>query len=40
VSEISLSMHDLCIEQMMDLRAVHMGMKRGNELLDELDHIA
>ncbi|CAF3640324.1 unnamed protein product [Rotaria sp. Silwood1] len=40
VTEISLSMHDLCIGQMMDLRAAHMGMERKNELLDELDHIA
>ncbi|CAF4315433.1 unnamed protein product, partial [Rotaria sp. Silwood2] len=40
VSEISLSMHDLCIGQMMDLRAAHMGMEEGNELLEELDHIA
>ncbi|CAF4231921.1 unnamed protein product [Rotaria sp. Silwood2] len=40
VSEISLSMHDLCIGQMMDLRAAHMGMEKGNELLEELDHIA
>ncbi|CAF4248226.1 unnamed protein product [Rotaria sp. Silwood2] len=40
INEISLSMHDLCIGQMMDLRAAHMGMEKENELLDELDHIA
>jgi geranylgeranyl pyrophosphate synthase len=40
VSEISLSMHDLCVGQMMDLRAAHLGIEKGNEQLDELDHIA
>ncbi|CAF1227299.1 unnamed protein product [Rotaria sordida] len=40
VDEISLSMHDLCIGQMMDLRAAHMGIEKENELVDELDHIA
>jgi geranylgeranyl pyrophosphate synthase len=40
VSEISLSMHDLCIGQMMDLRAAHMGIEQGNGQLDELDRIA
>ncbi|CAF3183594.1 unnamed protein product [Rotaria sp. Silwood2] len=40
VSEISLSMHDLCIGQMMDLCAAHMGIEKGTELLEELDHIA
>ena len=40
VSEISLSMHDLCIGQMMDLRAAHMGMEQGDGRLDELDRIA
>ncbi|UJR14000.1 hypothetical protein I4U23_001000 [Adineta vaga] len=40
VSEISLSMHDLCIGQMMDLRAAHMGIEKGDEQVDELDRIA
>jgi geranylgeranyl pyrophosphate synthase len=40
VSEISLSMHDLCIGQMMDLRAARMGIEQGNGQLDELDRIA
>jgi geranylgeranyl pyrophosphate synthase len=40
VSEISLSMHDLCIGQMMDLRAAHLGIEEGTGQLDELDSIA
>lgn len=40
VSEISLSMHDLCIGQMMDLRAAHMGIEKGDGQLNELDRIA
>jgi geranylgeranyl pyrophosphate synthase len=40
VGEISLSMHDLCVGQMMDLRAAHMGMEKGDEQLEELDRIA
>jgi geranylgeranyl pyrophosphate synthase len=40
VNEISLSMHDLCVGQMMDLRAAHMGIGPGNGQLDELDRIA
>jgi geranylgeranyl pyrophosphate synthase len=40
VGEISLSMHDLCIGQMMDLRAAHMGIEQGNGQIDELDRIA
>ncbi len=40
VSEISLSMHELCIGQMMDLRAAHMGIEEGNGQLDELDRMA
>jgi len=39
VGEISFSMHDLCIGQMMDLRAAHMGAEEGNQL-EELDRIA
>ncbi|CAF3820240.1 unnamed protein product [Rotaria sp. Silwood1] len=40
VGEISSSMNGLCIEQMMDLRARHMGIRKEVEQLDELDHIA
>lgn len=40
VGEISLSMHDLCIGQMMDLRAAHMGMEKGDQQVNELDRIA
>lgn len=40
VCEISLSMHGLCIGQMMDLRAAHMGMEENNGQVDELDRIA
>ena len=40
VCEIARSMHGLCIGQMMDLRAAHMGMEKGDGQLDELDRIA
>ncbi|CAF3687171.1 unnamed protein product [Adineta steineri] len=40
ISEISLSMHDLCVGQMMDLRAAHMGLDSNEEQVDELDRIA
>lgn len=40
VCEIALSMHDLCVGQMMDLRAAHMGMEKGTGQVDELDRIA
>ncbi|CAM4793168.1 unnamed protein product [Rotaria magnacalcarata] len=40
VSEISLSMHDLCIGQMMDLRAAHVSTEKENGQLDELDRVA
>lgn len=40
VCEIALSMHGLCIGQMMDLRAAHMGMENDGGQIDELDRIA
>lgn len=40
VGEIALSMHDLCIGQMMDLRAAHIGINKKHGQLDELDQIA
>ena len=40
VNEISLLMHDLCVGQMMDLRAARVGIERDNRQLDKLDRIA
>jgi geranylgeranyl pyrophosphate synthase len=40
VTEISLLMHDLCIGQMMDLRAARVGIAQDNHQLDKLDQIA
>lgn len=40
IREISASMHDLCIGQMMDLRAARMGIEIGSNQLNELDRIA
>jgi geranylgeranyl pyrophosphate synthase len=40
VSEISLLMHDLCIGQMMDLRAARIGIIQDNHQIDKLDQIA
>lgn len=40
ITEISFSMHDLCIGQMMDLRAARMGLLNNIEVVDELDRIA
>ena len=40
IGEISVSMHDLCIGQMMDLRAARIGLAQGADQLDELDRIA
>ncbi|CAF2775338.1 unnamed protein product [Rotaria sp. Silwood2] len=40
VGEISLLMHDLCIGQMMDLRAARVGIGQDNRELDKLDRIA
>ena len=40
VNEISLLMHDLCVGQMMDLRAARVGIERDNQQLDKLDRIA
>jgi geranylgeranyl pyrophosphate synthase len=40
VSEISLLMHDLCIGQMMDLRAARIGYIEDNQQIDKLDQIA
>ncbi|CAF1487444.1 unnamed protein product [Rotaria sp. Silwood1] len=40
VDEISLLMHDLCIGQMMDLRAARIGIGEDNRELDKLDRIA
>jgi geranylgeranyl pyrophosphate synthase len=40
VAEISLLMHDLCIGQMMDLRAARVGITHNNQQLDKLDQIA
>ncbi|CAF4596060.1 unnamed protein product, partial [Rotaria magnacalcarata] len=33
-------MHDLCIGQMMDLRAAHVSTEKENGQLDELDRVA
>lgn len=40
ITEISLSMHDLCIGQMMDLRAAHLGVEESTRRIEELDRIA
>ncbi|CAF3904709.1 unnamed protein product [Rotaria sp. Silwood2] len=40
VSEISMLMHDLCIGQMMDLRAARVGIEQENRVLDKIDRIA
>ncbi|CAM4921997.1 unnamed protein product [Rotaria socialis] len=40
VDEISLLMHDLCIGQMMDLRAARVGIEEDNKKIDKLDRIA
>lgn len=40
IGEISVSMHDLCIGQMMDLRAARMGIEQGENQLKDLDRIA
>ena len=40
IGEISASMHDLCIGQMMDLRAARAGIAEGVDPLEELDRIA
>ncbi|CAF3802289.1 unnamed protein product [Rotaria sordida] len=40
VSEISMLMHDLCIGQMMDLRAARVGIGQDNRQIDKLDRIA
>lgn len=40
IGETSASMHDLCIGQMMDLRAARAGITEGVDPLDELDRIA
>ena len=40
VNEIPLSMHDSCVEQMMDLRVVHVRIKKETKQINELDGIA
>lgn len=40
VSEISLLMHDLCIGQMMDLRAARQDIGQENRNVEKLDRIA
>jgi geranylgeranyl pyrophosphate synthase len=40
VGEISLLMHDLCIGQMMDLRAARAGIEHNSQEIEKLDQIA
>ena len=40
IEEISSLMYDLCIGQMMDLRAAHLGIGQENNKIDKLDRIA
>lgn len=40
VGEISMLMHDLCVGQMMDLRAARVGIDKDNQPIDQLDRIA